>query len=99
MRAPAGFDPDMKTVIEIIQHAGEIVSRMPLAMLKDHLRQVREDDPAGPWYTTTIRMVESAQLLELDTGRLSALEARTEIKIDTDTSDRSRGIPDDWTMR
>lgn len=86
MKAPANLDPDMRTVVEILQHTSEIVTRMPLELLKLQCRQVTPDDPAGPWYTAVLRLVESAQLLELDGGKLSALEARVELP----------PIPDDW---
>jgi hypothetical protein len=96
MKPPASLDPDMLTVVEILQHASEIVSRMPLSVLKVHLQQVAPDDPALPWYEAVRRLVESAQSLELDGGKLAALEARTEVKIDTDAINRE--LPDDWTM-
>lgn len=96
MKAPADLDPDILTVVEILQHTSEIVSRMPLEMLKLHCRAVQEDDPAGPWYTAVLRLVESAQSLELDGGRLSALEARREVEISLEAI--SRPMPDDWTM-
>jgi hypothetical protein len=97
VKAPAGLDPDMLTVIEIVRHAAEIVSRMPLAAVKAHLGACFMTDPASPWYEAARRLIESAQLLELDGGRLSALEARTEVMVAPDVDVQRGDIPDDWT--
>lgn len=101
MKAPAAIDPDMLVTIEILQHAAEIVSRLPLAAMKAHLRQVAPDDPALQWYEAAARLVESGQLLDLDAGKLSALEARIELPPPGDTiaDDPGATIPDDWTLR
>lgn len=96
MKAPVGFNPDMLTVVEIVQHAAEIVSRLPLSLLKDSLRQVAPDDPALPWYEQAARLVESAQCMELDCGKLSAIEARTEATVVVTPDAINRDIPDDW---
>lgn len=98
MKAPPDIEPEALTVFEILQHVSEIVSRMPLALLLQTLRQHRDGDPHAEWYGAAIRLVESAQLLELDGGKLSALEARTELTIKPEDL-RGTGLPDDWAAR
>jgi hypothetical protein len=92
MRPPADLDPDMRTVIEIVEHAAEIVSRLPLSVLKMHLRQYREDDPKAEWYAAALRLIMSAESLELDGGKLSALQARVDVIAPTPLGE----LPEDW---
>lgn len=91
----------MATVLEIVQHAGEILSRLPLDMLKHHLLQVAPDDPNLAWYRAAHRLVESAQCVELDVSRLADLEAQPdpappEQPEPAATPVPEQQIPDDW---
>lgn len=72
MKAPASVDPEMVTVLEIIQHCGEILSRLPLALLRQHIGT----DATDAWSAKAHAAVLSAEAFELDVAVLSAEESR-----------------------
>jgi hypothetical protein len=99
VKAPQSLDRDMLTTIEILQHAAEIVSRMPLHAMRAHLAACPMSNPDAPWFEAAHRFVESALLFDLDRGKLSALEARTELTPAPVEVIRPGDIPDDWATR
>jgi hypothetical protein len=101
MKAPQDLDPDVHTVLEIVQHAGEILARVPLQALRAHLEQRRPgpDDPADGWYSKAIGVALAAQQFDAAQGILSAEEARIPLPPAPVEAIRPGGIPDDWTAR
>lgn len=73
MKPPADLDPDMRTVLEIVQHAGEILSRLPLRVLRMHLQ---ERPGESEWRDLAVQAVLTAEAFELANATLSAEEAR-----------------------
>jgi hypothetical protein len=73
VKAPADVDPDMRTVLEIIQHCGEILSRLPLHVLRSHLEELSVQDA---WTERAIESARAAAAFELANAQLSAEEAR-----------------------
>jgi hypothetical protein len=72
MKAPGDFDQDMLVVLEIVQHCGEILSRLPLYVLREHIGT----DDQGAWSTRARACVLAAEAFELAVAELSAEEAR-----------------------
>ena len=93
MRAPRELDPDVLTVLEIVQHVAEVLSRVPLAALRAHLEQHRPDDPASEWYAKALNVTLAAQQLDAAQGILSAEEARSVVTVAETLLD---DIPEDW---
>ena len=75
MKAPADFDPDVHTVLELVQHAGEILARLPLSALRAHLEQHREgpDEPYGMWYSKALNVALNKVSGEFDLDKLADL--------------------------
>jgi hypothetical protein len=98
VKAPQGLDPDVRTVLEIVQHAGEILSRIPLAALRAHLEQRREDDAHAVWFTKALNVCRAAEQLDAAQGILMAEEYRA-APAPPPVDPRTDGIPDDWAVR
>jgi len=75
MKAPIGIDPDVKIIVEILQHAGEIVSRLPHDRVRGYLEAAAATDP-DPWTERAAAAVRAAAAFELAMAELSAEEAR-----------------------
>lgn len=99
MKAPADLDPDVRTVLEIVQHAAEILSRVPLSALRSHLQQHHDDSPHVDWYRKALNVTLAAEQLDAAQGILFAEEARLEVTVQQDElRDAARhALPDDWT--
>lgn len=72
MKAPANVDPEMLTVIEIMQHCAEILSRLPLKVLREHIGA----DDGNAWVKRARTAVLAAEAFDLAAAELSAEEAR-----------------------
>lgn len=96
MKAPQNVDPDMLTILEITQHAAEILSRIPLSMLRSHLQQHRDDDPAAEWYTKALNVVFAAEQFDAAQGLLSAEEHRAAPA--AAAAAPLPPVPDDWVI-
>lgn len=72
MKAPANVDPDMLIVLQIVQHCGEILSQLPLYVLREHLGADQPDS----WSVRARSAIMAAEAFELANAELSAEEAR-----------------------
>lgn len=72
MKAPADIDQDMLAVLQIIQHCGEILSRLPLYVLREHIGAEATD----AWSPKARVVVLAAEAFELANAELSVEEAR-----------------------
>jgi hypothetical protein len=77
MKAPSDLDPDIRTVLEIAQHCGEILARLPLAVVRGYLRQAISDSGDTHWASRALNMVIAAEAFDLAGAELAAEEART----------------------
>lgn len=76
MSARGDLDPDMLVVLEIAEHAGEILSRLPLAALRAHLNAKILGPEPDKWTALAAAAVRAAEAFELANAELSAEDAR-----------------------
>lgn len=92
MKAPNDFDPDIATVLEIVQHAGEILTRLPLTAVRQHLAGAVEP---GAWKERALKFALAAERFELAGAELAAEEARSESMADPKPAGPLDMYPDD----
>lgn len=94
MKAPKGLDPEMRVVLEIMQHAGEIVSRLPLQILRRYL-DAELLEHQDKWHAYATALTRAAEAFELANAELSAEEARTEGRAAPSALNPPPAYPDD----
>jgi hypothetical protein len=100
VKPPPEVDDDVLTVLEIVQHTGEILARLPLQALRTHLESVRDDGPHAMWYSKALNVALAAQQLDAAQGILSAEQARAVLPPAPVEAIRPQDqIPDDWATR
>jgi hypothetical protein len=78
VKPPVDLDPDMRTILEIIQHAGEILSRLPLSTVRGYLdAAMHHPSEHLTWQGKALETVLKAEMFELANAELSAEEARS----------------------
>lgn len=96
MKPPPTIDAEVLNVIEMVEHACEILSRLPLHTVREHLAAAGALDEANAWIAAARELVLAAEAADLANARLDALQRRVIPEPDSEPTRVVDPIPDDW---